>query len=272
LIIQATSGKSKVQSLQYTQTEGDEVEDLEVLLREVQRLFPEVEAVSSGAIFSTYQRNRVEHVCGRLNLMSVGYLWQKEQHSLLGEMVDSGVEAILIKVAAMGLEADDHLGKTIAELTPHFRKLHSKFQFHVCGEGGEYETLVLDCPLFKRKKVALKRTTVHIPDDDQGGGTVGILVIEEAEIVDKPNPLTASVATSSLATATVPVSPPPQPKLYVVCPDKVASFFLPEVYASDDGLHLHTEGHTSGYRYVSPFEHLIRTLGGGEGHFLSARP
>ena len=30
---------------------------------------------------------------------------------------------------------------------------HSEFGFHVCGEGGEYETLVTDCPLFKKKIV-----------------------------------------------------------------------------------------------------------------------
>ena len=34
--------------------------------------------------------------------MSLGYLWQRDQPALLQEMIDSNVEAILVKVAAMG--------------------------------------------------------------------------------------------------------------------------------------------------------------------------
>ena len=41
----------------------DEVEDLYLLLKDVKRMYPEVEAVTSGAILSTYQRLRVENVC-----------------------------------------------------------------------------------------------------------------------------------------------------------------------------------------------------------------
>lgn len=28
---------------------------------------------------------------------------------------------------------------------------NDEYGSHVCGEGGEYETLTLDCPLFKRR-------------------------------------------------------------------------------------------------------------------------
>ena len=44
---------------------------------------PEVSAVASGAILSTYQRVRVEHVCSRLKLVSLGYLWRRDQKELL---------------------------------------------------------------------------------------------------------------------------------------------------------------------------------------------
>ena len=64
---------------------------------------PEVEAVSSGAILSDYQRNRVESVCARLGLVSLGYLWRREQQELLREMIGAGVHAVLIKVAALGI-------------------------------------------------------------------------------------------------------------------------------------------------------------------------
>ena len=40
------------------------------------------------------------------------------------------------------------------------------YQCNVCGEGGEYETLVLDCPLFKQARIVLDQwtTILHSPD------------------------------------------------------------------------------------------------------------
>ena len=35
-------------------------------------------------------------------------------------------------------------------MEPTLRKLNSKFGMNVCGEGGEYETFTLDCPLFRK--------------------------------------------------------------------------------------------------------------------------
>ena len=68
------------------QTFGDEVEDL-FLLKEVQKHFPTIGAVSSGAIASDYQRMRVENVCSRLGLVSLAFLWKQEQDDLLQKMV-----------------------------------------------------------------------------------------------------------------------------------------------------------------------------------------
>ena len=83
-------------------------------------------------------------------------------------MIYAGMEAVLIKVAGIGLKPI-HLGKTLAEMQPTLIKLVSylrmlfKYGFdgifsqnnlygsHICGEGGEYETLTLDCPLFKNR-------------------------------------------------------------------------------------------------------------------------
>ena len=69
--------------MQYTPTEGDEVEDLFVLLSYVKDCIPGVGAVTSGAIASDYQRLRVEHVCARLNLVSLAYMWHQPQRQLL---------------------------------------------------------------------------------------------------------------------------------------------------------------------------------------------
>ena len=84
-------------------------------------------------------------------------------------MIASGVEAVIIKVAGIGLNAR-HLGQTIAQMQPTLKRLvrvflayawsrnnkyyqNELYGAHICGEGGEYETLTLDCSLFKRRLV-----------------------------------------------------------------------------------------------------------------------
>uniref|UniRef100_A0A182N617 Diphthine--ammonia ligase n=1 Tax=Anopheles dirus TaxID=7168 RepID=A0A182N617_9DIPT len=136
----------------YEPTEDDEVEDLYELLAEVQREQC-VEAVAVGAILSDYQRVRVENVCTRLNLISLAYLWRRDQTELLQEMIDCQVHAIIIKVAALGLMPDRHLGKSLKEMQPHLLVMRDKYGLNVCGEGGEYETFTLDCPLFRSRIV-----------------------------------------------------------------------------------------------------------------------
>ncbi|KAH9329871.1 hypothetical protein KI387_001979, partial [Taxus chinensis] len=142
-------GTPRYQELKYIGTQGDEVEDLLILLSEVKRQIPSIEGVSSGAIASDYQRLRVENVCSRLGLVSLAFLWKQEQGLLLQEMIEKGIEAILVKVAAIGLDPNKHLGSDLATMQPYLLHLKELYGINVCGEGGEYETLTLDCPLFK---------------------------------------------------------------------------------------------------------------------------
>ena len=72
-------GKPVNKELSYNETKDDEVEDLFELINEAKLKFPEINAVSSGAILSKYQKNRVENICGRLNLESLAYLWEMDQ-------------------------------------------------------------------------------------------------------------------------------------------------------------------------------------------------
>ncbi|XP_010137521.1 PREDICTED: diphthine--ammonia ligase, partial [Buceros rhinoceros silvestris] len=145
-------GTSVNTAREYTPCEEDEVEDLYHLMKLVKGK-EGVEGVSVGAILSDYQRVRVEDVCRRLNLQPLAYLWRRNQEILLKEMISSNIQAIIIKVAAFGLDPDKHLGKTLEQMEPYLLELSEKYGVHVCGEGGEYETFTLDCPLFKKKIV-----------------------------------------------------------------------------------------------------------------------
>lgn len=148
-------GHSHEKSLVYKDTPGDEVEDLAALLSYIKQDIPSVEAVASGAIASDYQRTRVERVCSRLGLVSLAYLWHQPQINLLCRMIESPIEAILVKIAAAGLTPRKHLGAGLPAMLPQLLTLRKLFELNVCGEGGEYETLTLDCPLFKFGRIVL---------------------------------------------------------------------------------------------------------------------
>lgn len=176
------SGAPLNQKGDYTVTEGDEVEDLYKLMRKVKYAVP-YEAVSVGAIFSDYQRARVANVCNRLGVEMLAYLWHRNQSELLREMVDRAVRAIVIKVAAMGLDPRRHLGLMIEDIFPHMLEMEEKYGLNVCGEGGEYETLTLDCPLFRKRLVVDERETVIHSDD--AFAPVGYLKLRKMHLEDK---------------------------------------------------------------------------------------
>ncbi|XP_078442261.1 endoribonuclease [Wolffia australiana] len=167
-------GSSRHQLLNYQATSGDEVEDMFILLNEVKKRIPSVTAVCSGAIASDYQRLRVESVCSRLGLISLAYLWKQDQTFLLEEMIRNEIKAIIVKVAAIGLKPSEHLGKEISAMKSHLMKLKELYGINVCGEGGEYETLTLDCPLFKNAQIILDDFKVLLHSEDSIA-SVGIL-------------------------------------------------------------------------------------------------
>ncbi|KAI3799559.1 hypothetical protein L1987_34858 [Smallanthus sonchifolius] len=167
-------GSTRRHDLSYNKTPGDEVEDMFILLKEVKKQIPSITAVSSGAIASDYQRLRVENVCSRLGLVSLAYLWKLDQSLLLQQMIESGIVAITVKVAAIGLDPSKHLGKEMSHLWPHLLKLNELYGSNICGEGGEYETLTLDCPLFKYARIVLDEFQLVLHDSNSIA-PVGIL-------------------------------------------------------------------------------------------------
>ena len=187
LIRRRISGEAVCQTLHYESSGRDEVEDLHELLAEVLMRFPDVSAVSCGAILSTYQRLRVEDVCARLGLTLLAYLWQRERAGLLDEMVDRGVVAVLVKVAGAGLQPERHLGRDLAALRPALQLLHQRFGLDLCGEGGEYETLTLDCPCFGRRLV-IDDSRVELDDEDPTVGNLRVLACHSEDKPSTPSP------------------------------------------------------------------------------------
>ncbi|XP_047146422.1 uncharacterized protein LOC100205848 isoform X2 [Hydra vulgaris] len=182
LFQQSILGSAVCQSSIYKIDKHDEVEDMYQLLNMIQNSI-DYDGVSSGAILSNYQRVRVENVCSRLNKQSLTFLWQKDQVELLQDMINNSVNAIIIKVAALGLEPKKHLGKNLFEMQDHLLKMKEAYQLNVCGEGGEYETMTLDCPLFL-KRIVIDETKIIIHSDD-AFAPVGYLSFKKMHLEDK---------------------------------------------------------------------------------------
>lgn len=69
---------------------------------------------------------------------------------------------VACQVACLGLQPHKHLGRTIAALEPHLLNLNEMYGCNVCGEGGEYETLTLDCPMFTKGRIVLDKYEVRL--------------------------------------------------------------------------------------------------------------
>ncbi|NPA75370.1 MAG: diphthine--ammonia ligase [Euryarchaeota archaeon] len=138
----------------------------------------DVDAVISGAIASNFQKTKIEEVCTELGVLSFAPLWGKSQELLLRDMLAAGLKIMIIGVYAYGLDAS-YLGEIISEETlKKLKKVEEKYQINLAGEGGEYETFVVDAPHFKsRIEVEIRRRNWD--------GVRGELEIENMHLVPK---------------------------------------------------------------------------------------
>lgn len=150
-----------------------EIEDLKRLLASLS-----IDGVVSGAISSQYQKKRIDKICHELNLKSITPLWQENPLRLLEELISLKFETIIVGAYALGFD-QSWLGRKINSTTlNNLVRLNNLFKVSLVGEGGEYETLVLDAPFFKRRIKLLQ--TEKVWEDHSG-----YLLVREAELVDK---------------------------------------------------------------------------------------
>ncbi len=123
---------------------GDSVEDLMEVLSHY-----DVDAVISGAIASNFQKTKIEEVCTELGMLSYAPLWGKDQNLLLRDMLLADFKIMIVAVAAYGLD-ERFLGRILDDsMLRSLQEMERRYRINVSGEGGEYETFVLDAPFFK---------------------------------------------------------------------------------------------------------------------------
>ena len=126
----------------------NDIEDLEEKLRE-----RNIDGIVSGALRSDYQKSRLERMAERLGIKSWTPLWHQDGDSHLSSMVQHGFNIMITGVSCEGLD-ESWLGKTLDKSSLNIlRSLADKYRFHIEGEGGEYETLVLSGPHIEGKMV-----------------------------------------------------------------------------------------------------------------------
>ncbi|KAJ5811881.1 hypothetical protein N7474_008182 [Penicillium riverlandense] len=185
--------------------EEDETESLVPLLRRIKEAHPEANAVSAGAILSTYQRTRIENVAARLGLVPLAWLWMYPslppptarqtdsmavvEAGLLEDMAACGCEARIIKAASGGLDDGFLWGDVSGERPLRRRIVKAMRRFAapedlrgaVLGEGGEYETLALDGPGFLWKQ----RIDIVSRETRTAEGGVAFMSLKGARCVPK---------------------------------------------------------------------------------------
>jgi len=107
--------------------------------------------VTAGAVESEYQTSRIRGMCDRLGLELYAPLWGEDPRELVEAMLEAGFEILIVQVAARGLD-ESWLGRTLDRAAlADLEALNEEYGVHVLGEGGEFETLVVDGPHMDRR-------------------------------------------------------------------------------------------------------------------------
>ncbi|MDP6195026.1 MAG: diphthine--ammonia ligase [Candidatus Poseidonia sp.] len=126
------------------QTSGDTPDDIEALETALSSL--DIDGFVSGALRSDYQKSRLERMAERLGVKSWTPLWHQSGQDHVQQMIEHGFEIMITGVSAEGLDKE-WLGHVLTSSSfERLKELARRYRFHVEGEGGEYETLVVAGP------------------------------------------------------------------------------------------------------------------------------
>lgn len=156
--------------------QGDtEVEPLEAALETLDsQIDGGVAGVIVGAVESEFQTSRIEAMCRRLGVGLYAPLWQEQPRYLAHAMLDAGFEIIIIQTAAAGFD-ESWLGRTLdADALEALEALREEYGVHLLGEGGEFETFVIDGPHMS--------APVDLTFETEWDGTRGRIQVTEASL------------------------------------------------------------------------------------------
>ncbi|MEW5761287.1 MAG: diphthine--ammonia ligase [Candidatus Thermoplasmatota archaeon] len=126
-------------------------DELEPLKKKLCSLSPRY--IISGAVRSNYQKKRIDKICREIHAKHIAPLWHCKPLAHLKNLIANHYEIIITSVSAEGFDSS-WLGRKIDEkCIKELIELNKKYNINIDGEGGEYETLVLYAPFFKKRIV-----------------------------------------------------------------------------------------------------------------------
>lgn len=175
VIVFNTSKKAINKDLNYSETENDEIEDIYINLLKLKGTIT-YNCVSVGAIQSYYQYNRIENVCKRLNVKMLAPLFNMDQTQIFNEIVKH-MDVIIVKIACTNIDK--------AVLGQNLSVIRDIKLDNICGEGGEYETMVLDAPFFKKKIIVQEFKVLQHPEEKDKEEKVFFIRIDKVKVLNK---------------------------------------------------------------------------------------
>jgi uncharacterized protein (TIGR00290 family) len=120
----------------------------------------------------------MEDVCKGLNLKLIKPLWGVDRYQILKELISEGCKAVFSCVKKPWFD-ERWLGRELNwESLEELKKLRDRYGIDLCGENGEYHTLITDAPIFK-ETIKISKHTV-----ERRNGTF-YMKIEEASLKPK---------------------------------------------------------------------------------------
>ncbi len=127
-----------------------ELVDLEKTIKKARDKY-KFDTLVTGALHSEYQASRIQKICDNLSLKCLNPLWHKDEIEYLHELIDANFKVIITGVFAYPLD-EKWLGRIIDnKFIEEVKELGARYKIHAAGEGGEFESFVLNCPLFKKE-------------------------------------------------------------------------------------------------------------------------
>jgi diphthine-ammonia ligase len=115
-----------------------------------------IDSMVFGDIYLDEHKDWVERVCSDLGIAAVEPLWNSSTERLIEEFIDLGFKAIVVSCQADKFNSD-FVGSFIDKAL--LADLKSR-DICPCGENGEFHTLVLDGPIFKKRIEILEGAAV----------------------------------------------------------------------------------------------------------------
>ena len=135
------------------ETLGEKEEELRDIKKIIEKAMVKynIKGVVTGALASDYQASIIQKICDEFKIKCINPLLHMNQIELLKKLIKDKFEVIISGVAAYPLDKK-WLGRKIDEkFILDISKLAEKYKLNPAGEGGEVESLVVNCPLFREK-------------------------------------------------------------------------------------------------------------------------